>query len=107
MPLVSDARINRYAPYTGLASIPSKGLVVVGVNLDRDRAAVEAFLKKSRFPDWIHTFSGLGWSDPVVRERDIVTLPQTIVLNRDGVIVPPPLNPSPMAYAEAIDRLFD
>ena len=96
-------------PYTGLASIPSKNVVVVGVNLDpaSNRAAVEAFLKKSRYPDWIHTFNGFGLNDPVARERDILTLPQTIVLKRDGAIVLPPLNSNPTAYAEEVARLLN
>ena len=73
-------------PYTGLASVPSTGVVVVGINLDRKRADAEAFLKKSRYPDWIHTFSGLGWDDPTARACDILALPRTIVLSRFGEI---------------------
>jgi len=77
---------DRMMPYTGTASVPSEGVVVVGVNLDRSRADAEAFLKKSRYPDWIHTFSSLGWDDPTARTCDIFTLPHTVVLNRYGKI---------------------
>jgi hypothetical protein len=72
--------------YTGLATIPSDGVVVVGINLDLHRADAEAFLKKNMYPDWIHTFSGLGWDDPAARTCDILALPRLVALNRDGKI---------------------
>jgi sulfatase modifying factor 1 len=60
-------------------------LVVVGVNLDRSRPDVEAFLK-NRYKDWIHVFSGKGWDDPLARELDVYGLPRSVLLDRDGTI---------------------
>ena len=76
----------RTLPYTGLASVPSNGVVIVGVNLDRNRAAAEAFLKQNNYPDWVHTFSGLGWDDKAARLLDVYSLPKTIILNRRGEV---------------------
>jgi len=85
--LFDEPRQNQFVAYTGLASIPSRNVVIVGVNLDTDRTKVEKFLKKSRYNDWIHTFSGLGWNDPVLRQRDIINLPHTLVLDRSGKLI--------------------
>ncbi len=78
------ARFDRFAshfPRAGAAPV-----VVVGINLDRNRADAEAFLKNSSYKDWIHTFSGRGWDDPLARACDVLALPRTIVLDGSGQI---------------------
>jgi hypothetical protein len=66
---------------------PSNTVVVVGVNLDEDRAGVEAFVKDSpEFQGWVHVFSGRGWNDPLAREWDVFSLPRSVWLNSRGQI---------------------
>lgn len=67
--------------------IPSADLVVVGVNLDQDRVAVQEYLKhRPDLADWIHVFSGRGWTEPLARELDLYTVPRTILLGPGGTI---------------------
>lgn len=59
-----------------------KGLVVVGVNLDRDRKAADAFLKK-------HPASFRVVYDPegeLAKRWDIEVMPSSFVLDRDGKV---------------------
>jgi hypothetical protein len=86
--------------YNGLAAAPSKGIVVVGINMDKDRATVEAVLKQNKYPDWIQTSDGLGWDSPLARYFDVFSLPRTIVLNRSGS--PSILRPSTPNYNRSI-----
>ena len=67
--------------------IPSADLVVVGVNLDQDRVAVQEYLKhRPDLANWIHVFSGRGWTEPLARELDLYTMPRTILLGPGGTI---------------------
>ncbi len=67
--------------------IPSPDLVVVGVNLDEDRVAVQQYLKqRPDMQNWIHVFSGRGWKEPLARELDLYTMPRTILLGQGGTI---------------------
>ena len=86
IPLKGEWNSRDALPYTGLASYPPDGVVVVGVNLDRNRAQAEALLKKGLYPDWIHTYSGSGWDDKSARLFDVESLPKVVILNRYGEI---------------------
>jgi hypothetical protein len=64
----------------------NKGLAVVGINLDRERSRVEAFLAEHDL-DWIHTFSGDGFDDSTARELDVRWLPSRWLIDREGHII--------------------
>lgn len=70
----------------GLSPNAEKGLAVVGINLDRDRARVEAFLAEHDL-DWIHTSSGRGFDDPTARQWDIRWLPSSWLIDRKGRVI--------------------
>ena len=71
----------------GMSPEPGWDLVVVGVNLDRSRDEVQAYLKQhAQYKDWIHVFSGLGQDDPLARQLDIYGMPRSVLVDRDGLI---------------------
>ena len=57
-------------------------MVVVAVNLDRTPEAAKAMAQKH--PEWIVTYSGLGFDDPIVRQLDLYPFPSTWVLTKGG-----------------------
>lgn len=82
LPLPPD-RVN--CVYNKLEPIPERDYVIVGVNLDSDREAVQAYAEK-HFPDWIHTYVGEDREHPLVRENDIQALPSSWLVLRNGDI---------------------
>jgi thiol-disulfide isomerase/thioredoxin len=63
----------------------SKGVEVVGISLDRDRKALETYVRKQGL-NWIIAFSGKGWSDPTARRYGINGIPSVWVLGKDGKV---------------------
>ncbi len=60
-----------------------KGLVVVGVSLDKDRSAVEDFVKRNRVPYPV----AIGTDNPIVEKMgNISSLPTLILLDRKSSI---------------------
>jgi thiol-disulfide isomerase/thioredoxin len=63
-----------------------KGFDVVAVSLDRDRAALEAFLEKEKKP-WVTLHDG-DWSDNAVAQYyGIMGIPTVILVDKDGKVV--------------------
>ena len=60
-----------------------QGLEIVGVSLDKDRAALETFIREKDMP-WIHTFSGKGWDDPTATQYGVNSIPNIWVVGKDG-----------------------
>jgi len=66
---------------------PTKDWIIIGINLDEDRALVQEYLKqRPDLKDWIHVFSGSGWRDPLARELDLYAMPRSVILTPKGII---------------------
>jgi thiol-disulfide isomerase/thioredoxin len=66
-----------------------KGFEVVGISLDTDRDALEAFLKEKEIP-WTILFEqpeGQGWQHPLAAYYGITGIPTVILVGRDGKVV--------------------
>lgn len=63
-----------------------KGFEIVGISLDEDRAALDAFLKEHKMP-WPQYFDGQGWKNKLGRQYGINSIPATFLLDREGKII--------------------
>jgi peroxiredoxin len=61
-----------------------KGLEIVGISLDTDRALLDDFVKKEKLP-WKISCSLDGWSDSTVKLYKISATPSTWLIDRRGV----------------------
>jgi len=59
--------------------------VVIGINLDSDRNAFEAYAKEEGLV-WPQYFDGLGWGNNVSRLYGVYAIPHTVLIDQDGVI---------------------
>jgi peroxiredoxin len=75
-----DALIDIYARHQG------EDFEIIGINLDTDREAVEAFLEAHPGVSWPQVFDGKGWSSEVGTLYGIGAIPHRILIGRDGVI---------------------
>ena len=68
----------------------ASGLQVIGVNLDTDELAIDAFLEKSRM-GWRTVFhtdpERRGWNHPVAVHYGVTTIPQIWLVDADGKAV--------------------
>jgi len=84
----------------------AKGFEVVGVSLDEDRAALEAFVAEKKLP-WPILFEqsgGDGWRHPMATKYGISGIPQLILIGRDGNVIT--LNARGEALAKRLAELF-
>jgi thiol-disulfide isomerase/thioredoxin len=84
----------------------AKGFEVVGVSLDEDRAALEAFVAEKKLP-WPILFEqsgGEGWQHPMATKYGISGIPQLILIGRDGNVIT--LNARGEALAKRLAELF-
>ena len=84
----------------------AKGFEVVGVSLDEDRAALEAFVAEKKLP-WPILFEqsgGEGWRHPMATKYGISGIPQLILIGRDGNVIT--LNARGEALAKKLAELF-
>jgi len=65
--------------------VKDKGVQFVGISLDREKSAVEDFVKRLDL-GWIQTFSGQGWEDPTASRYGIRSIPSLWVVGRDGKV---------------------
>lgn len=68
----------------------AKGLHVIGVNLDTDESAIDAFAEKTGM-GWRNIFqtdaAKRGWNNPIVTYYGVPTIPQLWLVNAEGVVV--------------------
>src|SRR5262249_13369511 len=64
----------------------SKGLDVVGVSLDNDRAELDAFLKEQPLP-WPQIFEPGGIDSRLATEYGIISLPTIFLIDGQGKVV--------------------
>lgn len=59
--------------------------VIIGINLDSNRAAFEAYAKEQGVT-WPQYYDGLGWANKVSQLYRVYAIPHTILIDQDGVI---------------------
>ncbi|HWA29313.1 MAG TPA: TlpA disulfide reductase family protein [Lacunisphaera sp.] len=64
----------------------AKGFEIIGVSLDKDRQALDDFVKKNKMP-WRQYFDGLGWQNKVSSRFGIDSIPATFLIDGQGKIV--------------------
>lgn len=84
-----------------------QGFEVLGVSLDDDPEAVQAFLAKHEVP-WPtlvgHDEQTRGWNHPMVHKYGIHNLPRAILIDRSGHVVS--INARGRALEQQLDQLF-
>lgn len=63
-----------------------KGFEIIGISLDEDRAALDAFLAEHKMT-WPQYFDGLGWKSKIGRAYGVSAIPATYLLDKEGKIV--------------------
>lgn len=67
------------------ADFHDKGFEIVGISLDEDLAALDAFIKDKAMP-WPQLADGKGWQSEIVKLYCVNGIPFTILIGRDGLI---------------------
>ncbi len=62
-----------------------KGFEIIGVSLDRDRGAMENYLKSSGM-EWPQYFDGGGWNNRIAAKYKVRSIPATYLIDRQGKI---------------------
>ncbi len=65
----------------------AKGFEIIGVSLDDDRAKLTEFLKQRPAMSWVQLFDGKGWETAIGMQYGVVSIPFTLLLDREGKIV--------------------
>ena len=68
------------------AKYNAKGFEVLAVNLDNDRADLEAFLKATPLP-WAEIFEAGGMESRLATEFGVISLPTMILVDPDGKVI--------------------
>jgi thiol-disulfide isomerase/thioredoxin len=63
-----------------------KGLQMIGVSLDQNRAALERVVKEQKF-DWPQQFDGKGWDNAVWKEWGERGIPFTVLISPKGTVL--------------------
>jgi thiol-disulfide isomerase/thioredoxin len=68
-------------------SLHTKGLEILSVSLDGDRADVTKVRARRWSMPWLHAFARGGFHDPQMRRLEITFLPRRALVNRNGTIL--------------------
>ncbi|MFZ4483299.1 MAG: TlpA family protein disulfide reductase [Chthoniobacterales bacterium] len=80
-----------------------RGFTIVGISLDKDKAALEKFTKENKM-DWPQFFDGKGWDNEVAKRFKIQSVPTMWLLDREGKLI----DATPRGRLEkAVERLLD
>lgn len=60
-----------------------KGFEVIGLSFNKDRAAIESFVKKEGIP-WPQSYDGQGWDYSLAVTLSVNTLPFNLLVGKDG-----------------------
>jgi thiol-disulfide isomerase/thioredoxin len=63
-----------------------RGFEIIGISLDRDAAALNAYLEKNKMT-WPQIFDGKFWDAKLAEKYGVTSIPFTVLLNADGKIV--------------------
>lgn len=77
-----------------------KGLVILSVSLDENKKSWANAIRKDRLP-WLHASDLRGWKSIAASNYGVQSIPQTFVLDKDGVIIAKNLR------GEALERFFE
>lgn len=81
----------------------TKGFEIIGISLDKDRAALTAFLKEKNVT-WQQYFDGQGWQNKLAQQHGVMSIPATYLLDGEGRIIATDLR-GPALEAELARRL--
>ena len=65
----------------------SQGFEIIGVSLDKDKSALNNFLKKNTTMTWQQFFDGNGWQNKLSTKYGINSIPATYLLDGEGKII--------------------
>jgi len=80
-----------------------KGFEIVGISLDKDKAALDKFTKEKAMT-WAQRFDGKGWDSEFIHKYGITSIPATFLLDQEGKIIAADLR-GPALEAELAKRL--
>lgn len=63
-----------------------KGFQMIGVSLDKDKAALVKVVKEKNFA-WPHYFNGKGWDNPIWKQYGERGIPFTLLIGPDGTVL--------------------
>jgi len=63
-----------------------KGFEIIGISLDEDRDALEAFVEENEMA-WPQYFDGKGWENEIAQRFGIRGIPATFLVGKDGTII--------------------
>ena len=63
----------------------SDQFTIIGINLDSSRPSFEAYMKEEGIT-WLQYHDGLGWGNKISRLYGVYSIPQTVLIDQDGVI---------------------
>jgi thiol-disulfide isomerase/thioredoxin len=81
-----------------------KGFEIVGISLDRDKAALENYIRTNKM-EWPQHFDGAGWQNGVATKYKVRSIPATYLIDRKGKIRYRSLRGT--ALEEAVAELVD
>ena len=58
---------------------------IIGINLDSSRPPFEAYMKEEGIT-WLQYYDGLGWGNKISLLYGVYSIPQTVLIDQDGVI---------------------
>jgi hypothetical protein len=73
-------------------------LEIIGVSLDRDEKAFKDFIAEKQMT-WPQFFDGKFWDSKLARQYGVTSIPFTVLINGDGIIVGTNLRGSELAAA--------
>ncbi len=76
------------------------GFEVVGISLDSDKPALDAFVAEKKMP-WPQYFDGKGWENDIAKKFGVSGIPATFLIGKDGKIVGANLRGSALEEAVA------
>lgn len=63
----------------------AKGFEIIGISLDQDKAALEAFVKEKGMA-WPQYFDGKGWENEISTRYGIASIPAMWLVNKKGIV---------------------
>lgn len=82
-----------------------KGFEIVGVSLDEDLTKLENFMERNNIP-WITAYNDKGFKSKIAKDFQVASLPNTILVDRDGKILATGLETKGEKLKELLESLF-
>jgi peroxiredoxin len=62
-----------------------KGFDIIGISMDNSREQFDTYVSQNGI-EWRQIFDGKGWKAEIGQQYAVVSIPATLLLDRDGVI---------------------